>query len=162
MFAKIENNKVVQWPIPSLVPLFPNTSFPSPLTPNALPDGYVMVGATTPPQLGLNQKVVPGQPIQQDGLWVQSWNVVDMTEQEIAERNVAQRADNATRAKTELLDTDWSDLASVRNPNLTPHLTNGSDFDAYRLALRAIAINPPTIVADWPVRPSAAWSLTAE
>lgn len=67
-------------------------------------------------------------------------------------------AANAERAKQELLTTDWCENASVRNTNVTPHLTNGADFDAYRLALRAIVINPPATVETWPTRPEAVWA----
>lgn len=85
MFAKIENNQVVEWPIQNLTPLFPNTSFPSPLTEADMPEGYVMVGVLPVPEMGQYQKAVPGQPIQQDGKWVQSWDVVPMSTEEIAE-----------------------------------------------------------------------------
>ena len=38
----------------------------------------------------------------------------------------------------------------------TPHLLNAADFLAYRLSLRAIAVNPPTTVV-WPTIPSETW-----
>ncbi len=87
MFAKIENNIVTEWPIASIYPLFPNTSFPSPLTESDVPNGYVMVGTVAPPAVGGNQKAVPGLPVRQGGKWVQGWDVVDMTPQEILERD---------------------------------------------------------------------------
>lgn len=65
---------------------------------------------------------------------------------------------NSDRAKQELLASDWSDLPSVRNTAIEPHLTNGAAFDTYRAALRAIVVNKPAVVEVWPVRPDAAWS----
>jgi hypothetical protein len=76
----------------------------------------------------------------------------------VAMKDAEFKAANAARAKQELLATDWSENASVRNAAVTPHLTNTTDFDTYRLALRAIAIDPPVTVTEWPVRPDATWA----
>jgi hypothetical protein len=65
---------------------------------------------------------------------------------------------NSDRAKQELVSTDWSDLPSVRNTAVEPHLINGADFDTYRAALRAIVVSKPAVVESWPVRPDAVWS----
>lgn len=67
---------------------------------------------------------------------------------------------NSDRAKTELAASDWSDLPSVRNTAIEPHLTNGADFDTYRAALRAIVVSKSAAVEPWPVRPDAVWSQT--
>jgi hypothetical protein len=65
---------------------------------------------------------------------------------------------NSIRAKQELVASDWSDLPSVRNTTIEPHLTNGADFDTYRATLRAIVVSKPAVVEVWPVRPDAVWS----
>lgn len=65
---------------------------------------------------------------------------------------------NVARAKAALVESDWSDLLSVRNTAIEPHLLNGADFDTYRAALRSIVVNRPAKVAVWPVRPDAVWS----
>lgn len=65
--------------------------------------------------------------------------------------------DNARRAKQELLDSDWCEYPSVRDTSVFPHLANGSDFDAYRLVLRAITVNNTPDVETWPERPTAVW-----
>lgn len=75
----------------------------------------------------------------------------------IAVKDAEFKAANAARAKQLLIDTDWCENASVRNTSVTPHLTNPSDFDAYRLALRAIVVDPP-VQANWPIRPNAVWA----
>ena len=109
MFAKIENNQVAQWPIVSIYPLFPNTSFPSPLTPADMPEGYVIVGNIAPPQHGPDQKVVPSLPVKQGNQWVQGWDVVDMTPAEIQERN-ARAAEQRKQARAEAYRTESDPL----------------------------------------------------
>lgn len=75
----------------------------------------------------------------------------------VATKDAEFKAANEAQAKQLLEATDWADLASVRNTANTPHLVNGSDFDTYRLALRAIVIDPPVEVT-WPTRPTASWA----
>lgn len=76
----------------------------------------------------------------------------------VAEVSAQAKASNEAQAKQLLESSDWSDLPSVRNVAIEPHLLNGADFDTYRAALRAIVVNPPVTVETWPVRPDAVWS----
>lgn len=92
-----------------------------------------------------------------DGQWFTKWIVVDMTDEQKDALDAQSKQANAATAKQMLEASDWADLASVRNTANTPHLSNTSAFDAYRVALRAIAIDPPVAVAEWPVRPDAIW-----
>jgi hypothetical protein len=79
-------------------------------------------------------------------------------DQRTADANAAKAATNAARAKQDLVDTDWCENASVRNTSVTPHLTNGAEFDAYRLQLRAIIVNNTVDVTTWPTQPVGVWS----
>lgn len=79
-------------------------------------------------------------------------------EEKAAVAAAAASQSNSDRAKQELLASDWSDLPSVRNTAIEPHLTNGAAFDTYRAGLRAIVVNKPAVVEAWPLRPDAAWS----
>lgn len=65
---------------------------------------------------------------------------------------------NAQLATQLLTATDWTEVPSVTDPTHTPHLTNGAAFITYRVALRAIAVNPPQTVASFPTKPDEAWS----
>ena len=66
---------------------------------------------------------------------------------------------NKAQAESLLQQTDWTENPSARNTEKTPHLVNGDAFDDYRVALRAIAVNPPeTEITDWPIKPDAVWS----
>lgn len=66
---------------------------------------------------------------------------------------------NKQQAEKLLKETDWTENPSARNTAKTPHLVNGDAFDDYRVALRAIAVNPPeTEITDWPIKPDEVWS----
>jgi hypothetical protein len=64
---------------------------------------------------------------------------------------------NKQQATALLQETDWVELPSVSDPASTPHLTNVTEFLAYRSALRAIAVNPPTEPAVFPSKPDEVW-----
>lgn len=72
----------------------------------------------------------------------------------------AERTKSANKAEAmELLQqSDWVEVPSVGDTAVTPHLTNKDAFMAYRLALRAIAVNPPETPAEFPVIPTEVWS----
>ena len=66
--------------------------------------------------------------------------------------------ENKQKAMGLLSATDWVNQPDVRDTSLTPHLINGSDFDAYRLIIRRIAVTPIAGELTWPVLPSEKWS----
>lgn len=68
---------------------FPNTSFPADLSVAVLPDGYVWVAPTAPPECGPFERVERADPVQVDGKWVQGWQVVPWTPEEIQGHLVA-------------------------------------------------------------------------
>ncbi len=103
------------------------------------------------------EKLVPCTPVI-EGDWVYTVEVQALTAEDIAVREQNKRLDNAARAQRELEASDWCEMTSVRNTAVEPHLLNGQDFDAYRLALRQIVIDPPIEVSSWPTRPTASWS----
>lgn len=160
LIAKIQNGAVVQ--IGEHQALFPDTSFPV-TGPGAqwIAENGCMIVTLWKPYDAATQRLVQAEPYIEDGQ-VFTVAVQDKTQQELDAELVAaenaQRAVNEARAKQELEASDWSELATVRNTNLTPHLVNAAEFDTYRLALRAIVISPPIAVDPWPVRPDAVWS----
>jgi hypothetical protein len=147
MFAKIKNNKVIEWPIQNIAALFPNTSFPSPMTDDSLPNGYVSVGVIPAPQPGANQKVIPGQPIKQNDKWVQSWDIVDMTSDEIVERNNIKVNEVKFMRDRLLVESDWTQVADAP--------VDKAAWGLYRQQLRDITKQqsfPFDII--WPIQPS--------
>ena len=67
-------------------------------------------------------------------------------------------ADNKAQAEQLLQATDWVELGDVSDPTNPPWLTNKAEFTTYRAALRAIAVNPPVTVAQWPTKPEEIWA----
>lgn len=61
------------------------------------------------------------------------------------------------KAKELLSSTDWVEIPSVTNPNITPHLENENEFIAYRAALRELAVRP-VANPNFPVAPKEQWS----
>jgi len=146
MFAKIQNDTVVEWPIVSIYPLFPNTSFPSPLTPADLPEGYVMVGASATPQVGLHQKAVSCDPVLQGAQWVQGWRVEDLTQVEILERNDMQARSVRGERNAKLSGSDWTQVADAP--------VDQAAWVVYRQVLRDVTAQAGFPWAtDWPVPP---------
>lgn len=67
-------------------------------------------------------------------------------------------AQNKAKAKQILADTDWAATVDINNPQYSnPYLANQDAFLAYRSAVRAIAVNPPSVVDPWPVQPTPVW-----
>ena len=66
--------------------------------------------------------------------------------------------DNKEYAKARLAETDWSEIPSVNDASLSPHLDNGAAFVNYRTIIRSIAVNPVAGDIVWPVQPKAKWS----
>jgi hypothetical protein len=67
------------------------------------------------------------------------------------------KAENKTQAMALLQATDWVEMPSVSDPSSSPRLLNRADFIAYRVALRAIAVSPPSDPATLPDAPSEQW-----
>ena len=153
--AKIDNGNIT---VGDYRDLFPETSFPA-SGPDAewMSENGCMGVSLFKPYDSATQKLVPAAPYI-EGDWVYTVAVASLTEDELAAIAEQRKSSNAARAKAALQDTDWCENASVRNTNVTPHLTNGADFDTYRLALRAIVINPPVDVEQWPVQPQGVWA----
>lgn len=68
---------------------FPNTDFPSDLSRAVLPDGYVWVTPSAPPECGQFERVEAAAPAQVDGVWMQQWQIVPWTPEEVQAHLVA-------------------------------------------------------------------------
>lgn len=137
-----------------------NVSFPDTITDAQLAEfGIYPIVHTTPVYDPITQNATETYPVQDEktGLWMEQWIITDATPEEIAARQNAARASNKQTATQMMLDTDWTELPSVTNLSLTPHLANEAEFIAYRVALRAIAVDPPIEVEAWPIRPAEQW-----
>lgn len=88
MHAKIENGTVAQYPysVEQLIADNLDTSFPSVIPDERLADwGVYVVAPTAAPAFdSATQKLVESGPVKSSGVWLQSWNVVALTDQEQA------------------------------------------------------------------------------
>lgn len=64
---------------------------------------------------------------------------------------------NKETAVSLLAATDWVNQPDVRNTAVIPHLVNGNEFDAYRIAVRQYAVTPVAGDIDWPNVPVEIW-----
>jgi hypothetical protein len=101
MFAKIEKNKVVEWPIESIRSRFPNTSFGPVIKDSELPDGYVNVGVIPTPSHSDTETVVSGEPILLNDKWIQSWVIVPISPEELQQREDNKKMVRAERYRQE-------------------------------------------------------------
>lgn len=138
--------------------MYPDTSFPSVLSVDLLNDfGADPVLNGPYPTAEWNQVVVYDGVVETDGQWFTSYSVRDMTPEELAVAEEDRKQANKTQASTLLQATDWTEALSVSDPSNIPYLQNVDAFVAYRVALRAIAVNPPVTVDSWPVKPEENW-----
>jgi hypothetical protein len=155
MLIKVENGQAVGNPIldENLRLLYPNTSFPSPMTNMAVESfGYALYIQSPAPEVGIWQKAVEVAPVKNaEGVWVQTWKVDPLTPTERADKEANLRAINKRTAATFLTDSDWSVLPDVA-------LLNKADWENYRAELRTIARNPPIEVGHWPTKPEEIWA----
>jgi hypothetical protein len=128
---------------------FPSVSFPRNMTDALLKSfGVLRIEQVPAPEFDLiTQTLTPGELVQQDGKWVQTWNVTDATAEEIAQRTEQQA--NVVRAErnAKLAASDWTQLADST--------ADKAAWAAYRQALRDITAQegfPWT--TDWPAAPA--------
>lgn len=162
MFIKLENGIPVGNPITNenFYQLFPNTSFPFPVVPEAVePFGYGMYDFSNPPAPGVYEKVVEIDPEKNEfGVWIQTWEIVPMNAEEINQKNQELKQQNKGKAENLLAVTDWTATVDISNPQYSdPYLGNQPEFLAYRSAVRKIAVNPPITVDVWPTKPNEVW-----
>lgn len=162
IYVLAPNNVVEKYPYTLTDMLLdnPNVSFPTPVTDSvaACFNTFPVKETPQPEYDPITQNLNWIDPINLNEVWVQQWNVTSATPEEIAMREQQSIEANKQQAESLLQATDWTENASVRNTEKTPHLVNGEAFDDYRVALRAIAVNPPVTVAEWPVKPDEQWS----
>ena len=67
--------------------------------------------------------------------------------------------ENKDTAMNLLQKTDWTPFSDVGDPTKSnPYLSNVNEFEAYRSALRKIAVNPVAGDIIWPTKPQEVWT----
>lgn len=168
VYAEVQGEKLIQFPYtlgsleaenpytnfgpdPDIVAIFPETT-------TAIENGYTLAPVVYEPQPSYDKStevaVQDNNPSLKDGIWVLGWTVRPMTPEEVS----AAKQQVKAQASQLLTATDWTSIPSVADPaQSNPFLANQNAFFEYRNQVRAIAVNPPTYVAVWPVEPDEVW-----
>lgn len=155
------NTETLEWPISELEikALHPNTSFPAEFI---APEPFAPIYGTAEPTYNtMTQGVEQVTPtLIGDGKWMQTWQVYELTPEQIAANEEQARQATKATAESLLQQTDWTATVDINNPQFSnPYLGNQDAFLAYRSQVRQIAINPPVIVEVWPTKPDEVWSV---
>ena len=132
--------------------LYPNTSFPVPLSAEVINEfgGDVVFEGPTP--TATEYQVVSRDGVEQtNGQWYTKYKITDMTQEGIDAVNAEKSKNKKEEAARLLSESDFYDL-----PNTSVKIENIADILAYRDALRAIALNP-TFDAVIPEKPETVW-----
>lgn len=152
------NTETLAYPVSEqdIKALYPNTSFPVPFVP---PEQYAFVVPTAEPEYNhMTQGVREAAPVLNDQTWTQTWEVYQLTPEQIAINEMNAKQANKTEASQLLAATDWTATVDISDPQYSdPYLGNQDAFLAYRSDVRKIAVNPPIVVDVWPVKPDEVW-----
>lgn len=165
MYVKLENDVPVKWPIDAwqIRAEYPNTSLPEYISAETAAElGYgVFVVNGYPPAFDPEwQNIKEVTPVLADGKYQQTYEITEKYTPEEKKRlqDDEAKARNKDMAMGKLSEVDWTQQPDVGDPAITPHLANKDAFTSYRAALRAIAVNPPVTVDEWPVKPEEVWA----
>lgn len=137
MFALVNEELVVEYPIHDVRAKFPNTSFPTTIENHHLPPGLVKIEPTVMPVVGRNQFVVEGKPVKNGSTWLQTWEIHNKDAQQIQNDLTAKIRAVRNERMALLARTDWVVTRATETGQSVP-----SAYVAYRQALRDITKQP--------------------
>lgn len=150
MYAKIENGVVTSYPYftQTLKAENPNTSFPEgELSAEILAAyGVVKVQPTATPEVEYTKNVKQASPVKQGDIYVQSWEVVDASEEEVQFRTEGKATEVRFERDRLLALSDWTQVSDAP--------VDQAAWATYRQALRDITSQEgfPFSVT-WPSKP---------
>ena len=133
--------------------IFPNTSFPQYFTADAVePMGYGLYDFSSQPNLGRYEKAVEVPPVRSaEGIWKQTWSIVQMDSPEKADVDAIQAALVRSQREIKLAETDWVVLKCYEAGQPVPE-----EIKSVRQKLRDITDHenfPYLNDGDWPAKP---------
>lgn len=131
-YALIEDGKIKEYPLlPDAIKAeFPDTSFSENFSP---PEGYEMVALSPLPVLTYAQDCKEGEPVLVEGVWTQTWVIVNAAAEEVQKR-LAGLAVRVRGQRNRLLsETDWVVSRAFETGTAVP-----ANYATYRQALRDI------------------------
>jgi hypothetical protein len=149
-FAKIIDDTITQYPVTfkEIQKEFPSVSFPEePTDSDLLFFGYVIVHETFKPADTLFQKAVETTPLLINNRWIQTYQFIDLSDEEKDESYSILTQDNRDTRNRLLFESDWTQLAD------SP--VDKEIWAKYRQQLRDITAQPhfPLEIV-WPDKPS--------
>lgn len=137
-FIKIENGQPTGNPVVkgNMEYLFPNFDFNRSLTSQMLAElGYGIYEFTVQPVVGKYKKIIEGAPEQnaENGIYYQTWQVVDMSDEEKAVQNTERAGQVRRERDSRLYRTDWILLSDAPVSE-----TKKQEYIVYRQALRDV------------------------
>lgn len=131
-YASIKDGVVEEYPLlpDQIKALFPDTSFSEAFQP---PEGYVLVKRAAQPATDYTKNVAEGEPALVEGVWTQTWVVVDATEEEVQDRIKAIASRIRGQRGRLLSETDWVVSRAFETGTAVP-----ANYATYRQALRDI------------------------
>lgn len=134
----------------NLCTIFPAVSFPSYLTPDCVESyGYGCYQLVPSPECDSNHKCVEISPQRgEDGIYYQSYKIVELTESELAARTETQWMHIRNQRDFDLLRCDWT----VGNDSPLSD-EKKVQWASYRQALRDITTQTDPFNITWPTKP---------
>jgi hypothetical protein len=149
MYIKLIDGTPVRASVTDVIRANPQVSFPKhPIPASALePFGLFPCAPTQQPAYDpATHKVVEGTPAQVNGAWLQVWDVVQLTAEEIAELTANEASAVRNQRNGLLAECDWTQLSDAQ--------VDAAAWATYRQALRDITKQagfPWSVL--WPSRP---------
>lgn len=154
MYLKVKNGIVEKYPynINDLRREYKNISFPKYIDENTLEKWQIYpVHRVEYPNVDHTKNVIEDTPVKKDGMWYQSYRIVDSTTDEIRERINNKKSDIRDKRNAFLQSSDW---VIIKYTELGTNIP--TEWKTYRQALRDITEHPnfPFLnEEDWPTKP---------
>lgn len=149
MLIQLVDGKPVGYPVSedNFRLLFPNVSFPAPLTTDSVENtGFGIYEYSPKPQTGRYQKTVEITPVLTADVWYQTWQVVDCNDAEKKEIDDNKAAEVRYQRNFLLANCDWTQLPDAP--------VDHAEWAIYRQELRDVSSQPgfPWEIT-WPTKP---------
>lgn len=148
MYVKVTNGVPTPYTIGQLRKDNPNVSFPRQISEQTLQSFGVFpfTRAAYPTYDKRTQKLEVGDIEQVNGKWVEQWNVVNRTQEEVSQQDAIQEAKIRSDRDERLAQSDWTQVADAP--------VNQEAWSTYRQALRDVPAQEgfPWSVT-WPTQP---------
>lgn len=154
MLIQLQDGKPINYPVEesNFRQLFPNISLPEFLSEQDVEHlGFGVYKSQSAPMPEIFEKVIEISPVKDEqGVWVQTWAVVPLNEDELAELT-AQKIKKVRSERDNLLASTVDRLNPIRWDTLSDEEKNA--WRAYRQALLDITLQPDPFNITWPTQP---------